>query len=103
MKVQIVHIESCPHRTVAGERTRSALDALGHPDIPVEYLLVRSSEEAAAVAFAGSPTILIDGRDAFDSTGSTHDLACRVYATEQGLAGAPTQGAIEKAIRARLV
>lgn len=55
--------------------------------------------EAASRSFS---TILLDGQDAFASDGRTSDLACRIYVTEQGLAGLPTQDQLEAAIRVHL-
>ena len=47
-------------------------------------------EEAMAAGFAGSPTILIDGRDLFpQSTEWTGGLACRLYRTAAGSVGVP--------------
>lgn len=97
-----MHIGACPNWISAGERTRAALDTLGMEDVSVEYLLLRTPEEASEVAFAGSPTILLDGEDAFPSAGRTTDLACRIYQTGTGLAGLPTVNQIEDAIRSRL-
>jgi hypothetical protein len=102
MKVQVVHIDACPNWEAAGDRLRSALHAAGLAEVSVEYVLLTTPEQAAAVEFAGSPTILLDGRDAFPSAGRTTDLACRVYVTPNGLAGLPTQEQLEQAIRARL-
>lgn len=102
MKVQVVHIDECPNSAAAGERVRSALDAVGLADVPVEYVLVRTSDEAAAVEFAGSPTFLIDGHDAFPTGTRTSDLACRVYSVDGGFAGLPAQAQLEAAIVARV-
>lgn len=101
MRVEILHIDECPNWMDAGTRVRAALDAVGLPGITVEYLLLTTREEAAHVAFAGSPTILIDGVDAFPSDGRTADLACRVYMTGQGLAGLPTTEQLEHVLRER--
>ena len=51
---------------------------------------VESPEEAERGRFVGSPTILIDGRDAFSTSDPSFGLTCRVYATPDGLAGCPT-------------
>ncbi|GEK86572.1 hypothetical protein [Microbacterium aerolatum] len=102
MKVDVVHIDDCPNWVTAGDRVRAALDALGMVDVPVGYVLLRTPEEASEVVFAGSPTILLDGQDAFASGGSTTDLACRVYMTDTGLAGLPSVRQIEDTIRDRL-
>ena len=45
--------------------------------------------------------ILLDGQDLFPSQGNTADLACRVYLTERGFAGAPTVGQLERTLQER--
>lgn len=42
------------------------------------------------LGFSGSPTILVDGQDPFADQDAPIGLACRLYATEEGLQGAPT-------------
>jgi len=75
------------------------LAELGRGDVEVTYRLLTDSVQAAAVPFAGSPTILLDGVDAFPSDGRTSDLACRVYRTDTGFAGVPTAAQLVEAIR----
>lgn len=101
MRVEILHIPDCPNFAEAGARVRAALDKAGHPALEIGFRLLTSSEQAAAVPFAGSPTILLDGIDAFPGNGRTADLACRVYRTETGLAGVPTVEDLVAAIRQR--
>jgi hypothetical protein len=98
MKVQLLHIDACPNTADAEARTRGALDALGCADVPVESVTIRSEAEAASIQFGGSPTILVDGTDLFP-TMPVRSLACRVYRTEDGFAGAPTQEQLEEALR----
>lgn len=90
MKIEILHIGECPNQEEAGRRVQIALEAAGLLDATIEYRLLSSPEEAARVPFAGSPTILINGIDAFPGGDRTTDLACRVYHTDQGLAGLPS-------------
>lgn len=99
MKVQILHIDGCPSWEEAGTRTRLALGDLDLTGVPVEFVAIRTIDEAAGNAFAGSPTIVVDGEDLFPSDGRTTALACRVYFTENGLAGAPTRTQIEQALQ----
>jgi hypothetical protein len=47
-------------------------------------------EENDLVGFAGSPTILVNGRDPFPAATSTRALSCRLYPTPDGPAGSPT-------------
>lgn len=90
VNIEILHIDECPNWEETGERVRSALNETGHPDVPINYRLLTTAEEAAAVVFAGSPTILLDGADVFPSGGRTSDLACRIYRTATGFSGMPT-------------
>lgn len=101
MIVEVLHIDECPSWEKAAVRTREALDLLGLGAVQVKARVLRTAEEAAVTAFAGSPTITVDGTDAFPSDGRTADLACRVYLTDQGLAGMPTTDQIVEAIRIR--
>ena len=98
MKVELLHIVDCPNTAVAEEHARAALDSLGLTDVPVELVTIHSEAEAANTRFGGSPTILVDGVDLFP-TAPVRSLACRVYATRNGFAGAPTQEQIEVALR----
>jgi hypothetical protein len=90
MRIEILHIDDCPSWREAGIRLTRALAAVGLDDVEVAHRVLKSSEDAEAVSFAGSPTILLDGEDLFPSNQRTFDLACRVYATSNGLAGMPT-------------
>ena len=98
MKVELLHIVDCPNTAIAEANARAALDALGLGAVPVELVTIRTEAEAANTQFGGSPTILLDGVDLFPTT-PARSLACRVYATGSGYAGAPTQEQIEAALR----
>jgi hypothetical protein len=98
MELEVLHIEDCPNWQEAGARAARALAKRGHSDIPVTYRLLRTPDDAALTAFAGSPTLVLDGADLFPSDDRTADLACRVYVTPQGLAGLPTEDQIVDAI-----
>ena len=98
MKVELLHILDCPNTDIAETNARAALDALGLGGVPVELVTIRTEAEAAHTQFGGSPTILLDGVDLFPTT-PARSLACRVYATGSGYAGAPTQEQIEAALR----
>lgn len=102
MKVELLHIVECPNWEEAGVRLRTALDAMGQSAVDIDYELLQTPDEAARRPFAGSPTILIDGEDPFPSGGPISVLACRVYRTETGLAGAPTVEQLTAALRERL-
>jgi hypothetical protein len=100
MKIQILRIDDCPNWQDAETHVREALAALNRTDIEVTVRLLETEEDAVSVAFAGSPTILIDGQDLFPSGGTTTELACRIYRTEHGFTGAPTTQQILDALSA---
>ncbi|MCU1582248.1 MAG: thioredoxin family protein [Microbacteriaceae bacterium] len=90
MNVEILHIDDCPNWQEAGGRMGAALALTGHPDAAVSYTLLSTAEDTATVLFAGSPTIIVDGRDLFPGADRISDLACRIYQTPTGFAGLPT-------------
>ncbi|MGQ9349073.1 MULTISPECIES: alkylmercury lyase [Mycolicibacterium] len=99
MRVEIVYFDGCPNWQEAGARVGAA--AAGLADVEITYRRVTTDEEAAALPFAGSPTILIDGTDAFDDAVPVTELACRVYQTDTGLMGLPTVTQLNEALRRR--
>ena len=86
----MLHVQDCPGLTLTHERLRAALDAVGAGDVEVDHVLVSSPEQAAALRFRGSPTVLVDGVDPFAADAGPVGLTCRLYRTDAGLAGAPT-------------
>ena len=101
MKVELLHIVDCPNTASAEANARAALDVLGLTAVPIQLVKIHTEVDATNAQFAGSPTILVDGVDLFPTT-PVRSLACRVYATGKGFAGAPGQEQIEAALRARL-
>lgn len=90
VELEVLHIDDCPNWVEMGRRLRDALGATSHPDTAIRYRLLQTAADAAGTAFAGSPTVALDGVDLFPSVGATGDLACRIYQTPSGLAGLPT-------------
>ena len=102
MHIQVVYFDGCPSWQLVVQRLTAALQATGHTDAVVDLVQVGSAGDAA-VHFAGSPTLLVNGRDLFPGTGPIRTgpitgLACRVYPGRQGLAGAPTLEALVAAL-----
>ena len=98
MRVQVVYFAGCPSWQVAAQRLQAALEATGHGDARVDLVEVGSPDEAAEARFAGSPTLLVDGRDLFPGAAPTTQLACRVYPGAQGLSGSPMFEALAAAL-----
>jgi len=90
MKVQLLYFDGCPNWRETDHRLRQALDQAGRHDVQVERIRVSTPEEAEATGFLGSPTVRINGTDPFAEPGAAVGLACRLFQTSAGLAGAPT-------------
>ncbi|OAK54846.1 alkylmercury lyase [Rhodococcoides kyotonense] len=101
MKVEILYFDGCPNWQEAADRVRAAASLIGQSDIEIGRRLISSDAEAAASAFAGSPTILVDGVDAFDDAVQLTELAYRVYSTDRGLAGLPTVDQLAASLRSK--
>jgi len=102
VQVTIQYFEGCPHWKLAEERVRKALRDLSRENVTVEHQLIDSPGMAERVAFRGSPTILIDGRDPFATGAEPVGLTCRVFPTEEGPQGAPTEAQLRRLFAAKL-
>jgi hypothetical protein len=100
VSVTLLYFEGCPYWRVAEDRLHEALARVGSDAVDVKYRQIESPEEAEAVQFRGSPTLLIDGRDPFLDRESPVGLSCRVYRTPDGLAGSPTVEQLVSVLRA---
>ena len=83
-----MYFDGCPNWKVADQRLTEI--AAERPDITLTRHRVDTIEEAERVGFHSSPSILVNGVDAFADENAGIGLACRVYVTPDGPAGAPT-------------
>lgn len=97
MEITLQHIEDCPNRETIERRLTEVVAGLGI-EATLRRQLVVTPEAAAEIGFKGSPTVLIDGVDPFPHPADPVGLGCRVYRTEQGLAGAPTADQLRRAL-----
>lgn len=100
----LVYFEGCPGVRTAEERLREALVLVGRSEVVVQRRMVTTAEEAEATRFAGSPTVVVDGRDPFASADQASPaaavgLSCRLYPTPAGLAGSPTLDQLVEVLR----
>lgn len=88
MEIVLQYFDGCPNWKVTQER----LDVIAaeRPHTTVTRQLVETLDQAERVGFHGSPSILIDGQDPFADPDTGVGLACRIYRTPDGPAGAPT-------------
>jgi hypothetical protein len=98
MKVELLYFEGCPNWTVADGRLAEAARLVSRGDVTIQRRRVETEEDAIAVGFTGSPTILIDEQDPFATGDEQVGLACRVYSTSHGLAGSPSLAQLVEAL-----
>ncbi|WP_369827989.1 hypothetical protein [Cryobacterium sp. M96] len=96
MDITLQYFDGCPNWKIAAERL--ALIAAACPGIVVTRRLVENLEDAETIGFRGSPSMLMDGTDLFPDLSASVGLACRIYKTPTGLAGAPTLEQLRDAI-----
>jgi hypothetical protein len=93
--VTLLYFDGCPHWQITAAR----LEALvGELDFTVERQVVDTPEAAEALEFRGSPTVLVDGIDPFADPDAPVGLSCRLYATPEGLGGAPIEAMLRQAL-----
>lgn len=83
MRIQFLFWEDCPSHPDAWRRLHDVLDELGIV-AEVERIEITTEAEAQRRSFAGSPTILIDGRDIDPQPELPARLTCRLYFHEDG-------------------
>jgi hypothetical protein len=98
--VTVLYVAGCPSWQTALERVHAAAEQAGVP-VSVSILAVETNEDVQRFRFAGSSTIWLDGTDAFAQPENVPALACRLYATADGLAGSPTVGQLVDALTQR--
>lgn len=80
--LEVLHVPGCPTLPRLLQRLREVTE------LPVVTREIRSTAEAEAAGMAGSPTLLVDGRDPFRTGGAGREcgMACRIYRDERGRA-----------------
>lgn len=99
MKVEVFFVEGCPNHSLTTERVREALRRRGI-DASVSEVEVRSTEQATALRFLGSPTVHINGVDVEPEARNATSFAfgCRTYLDEGVRSGTPALATLDRAI-----
>jgi hypothetical protein len=99
VRVRVLYFEGCANSDETLELVCRVASAQG-VDAPIEFLEVRSLEEAIHLRFLGSPSVQIDGVDVDPAARNRADFgfACRLY----GNSGVPPAEMIAVAIREAL-
>ena len=100
LPVLFLYYEDCPSHEVALARLREVLDEEGIAT-EIEVVRVDTDDQAQQLAFVGSPTIRIAGRDIDPPpAGAQYALTCRAYRREDGrITPLPTHEMIRRALR----
>ena len=101
MDVRLRYFEDCPNWRVAEARLKEALVRAGADPETIIYEQVTTLEQAEALGFPGSPTILVDGVDPFALPAAPAGLTCRIYRTALGAQSAPTVEQLQAALTGR--
>ena len=99
MTIEFLYWEGCPSHPEARALLEEVLQSRGL-DAQVAVREVRTQEEAEQLAFPGSPTIRVDGRDV-DPAGANNRpaLNCRIYSLPDGrVSPVPTREQLEAAL-----
>jgi len=96
LKIQILTIAGCPNAAAATAAVRIALQLAGAQAI-IQEITVGSAE---VPGFAGSPTILVNGRDVEPAI-RCDGPGCRIYSNPDN-AGIPALQSIQVAIESAL-
>jgi hypothetical protein len=99
-KVELYWWDGCPSYPEALALLQSVLSERGL-EVEIELREVRTDDEAVELAFPGSPTIRVDGRD-IDPVGarSRPALNCRIYHLPDGrVSPVPSREQLEEALR----
>jgi hypothetical protein len=94
MEITLQYFDGCPNWTTVDRRLTELI--AGRPDVSLRRELVATAEQAERIGFRGSPSILVDGVDPFADPNAPVGLACRIYSTPAGPAGAPTRAQLRE-------
>ncbi len=98
MDIEILYVPGCPHLDVARRHLDGALEAAGVVAL-VRENAVGDAETAARRGMRGSPTVVVDGRDAVASDEPFGSLSCRLYSVDGRLQGSPSVEQLVEALR----
>jgi hypothetical protein len=100
VRVELLWWEGCPSHPETLEDLRAVLREEG-VGAEVQLVEVENDEQARAERFPGSPTIRLDGEDAFPADpGEPFSLTCRIYRLRDGrVSPTPDREDIRDAVR----
>ena len=102
MKVEVLYVAECPSYPAAVKMVRDVLTSEGIV-AEIRELLVTNEAMATDLAFSGSPTIRINGRDVAEDSSQAKALAlsCRLYRGSAEIGLPPVETVRRAVIEAR--
>jgi len=98
MQIDLLYFDGCPSWKGALENLQAALSAEGL-EADIRLMKVEDNEAASRWKFLGSPSFQVNGADLWWEDRQDYNLSCRVYATPQGMKGAPSQEMLRQKLR----
>ena len=102
LDVTLLYFDDCPHWEQAHARVRQALREVGASEAALTVRRVDTDQQAQQLSFRGSPTVLVNGEDAFAEPPAPSGLACRLYRTGTGLVAAPPVDELTAVLRSAM-
>lgn len=98
MEIELLYFDGCPawEKALANLNTALALEGI---EAQIYLTCVRDNDHAAQVKFLGSPSFRVNGIDLWPEERTRYNLSCRVYATPQGMKGAPSVEMLRQALQ----
>jgi hypothetical protein len=84
VEVELLWWRGCPSWEAAIALVREEMARAGLDPTTLRVREVRDEAEAGGIGFAGSPTVLVGGRDVDASNAGPGGLTCRVYRLRDG-------------------
>ncbi len=97
VNIEILYVPDCPNLNPTRDHLDAALKATGLT-ANVRQTEIDDADKAALVGMRGSPTVIIDGRDAVTSDASAGSLSCRLYPADEGMQGSPSVDQLKEAL-----
>ena len=96
MKVEVLYVADCPSYPAAVKLVRDVLTSEGVA-AEIRELVVTDEAMATDLAFSGSPTIRINGRDVAEDSSKAFALSCRWYPSSAEI-GLPRVETVRRAV-----
>jgi len=98
MQIDLLYFDGCPSWQSGLENLKAAL-ALEGLETEISLVQVEDNSEADRLSFLGSPSFHVNDADLWPEQRETYALSCRLYATPQGMQGAPTVEMLQEKLR----